>query len=334
MSAAVAETTAGITPHLIGHDEAMQQVADALSSGRMHHAWLMAGVEGIGKMTLAMHIAASVLSGGENQIGKINLQHRVTKLIAAEAHPDMLVVRRGVDEKTGEQRKVITVDEVLKIANFLHNTSTHGGWRVVIIDEAHLLNRNGQNAVLKILEEPPSRTLILITVTTPGALLPTIRSRCRVLPLAPLDEKQMKTILRRTAPTLSEDDLARLVTLSGGSVGFALKVAGTEMLPLFEEIEGMLSPAKPLDLSRLHKIAEKISPKSEADSYEVMTTLLVNSLGQAARHEAVGQGSTPQLEQKMRLWEKVGASFTLADSANLDRKLAFINAVGDIRAAI
>ncbi len=245
----------------------------------------------------------------------------------------MLVIRRGVDEKTGEPRKVITVEDVLKIANFLHKTSTHGGWRVVIIDEAHLLNRNGQNAVLKILEEPPSRTLILITVTTPGVLLPTIRSRCRVLPLAPLDEKQMKTILRRTAPTLSEDDLSHLITLSGGSVGFALKVAGTDMLPLFEEIEGMLSPTKPLDLSRLHKIAEKIAPKSEADSYDVMTTLLVNSLSYAVRQAAVGQGASPQLEQKMQLWEKVGASFSLADNANLDRKLAFINAVNDIRAA-
>ncbi len=80
----VTEAPAGIAPHLLGHDEAMGQVSAALSSGRMHHAWLMSGVEGIGKMTLATHIAASVLSGGENEIGKINLQHRVTKLIAAE----------------------------------------------------------------------------------------------------------------------------------------------------------------------------------------------------------------------------------------------------------
>ena len=327
------EPATGITPHLIGHDEAMQQVAEALKSGRMHHAWLLSGVEGIGKNTLAHHIAASVLSGGENEIGKINLQHRVTKLITAEAHPDMLVIRRGVDEKTGEPRKVIVVDDVLKIAQFLHKTSTHGGWRVVIIDEAHLLNRNGQNAVLKILEEPPSRTLILITVTTPGALLPTIRSRCRVLPLAPLTDKQMKPILMRNAPELSDAQLTRLIALSGGSVGFALKVAQTETLPLFEEVEGMLASNNQLDLSRLHKIAEKISPKSEGESYDVMTTLLVNHLSQAVKNMAVEQAAVANLDKKMKLWEKVEASFALADQANLDRKLAFINAINDIRAA-
>ena len=210
--------------HLVGHDEAMRQVVAALTSGRMHHAWLICGMEGIGKTTLAHHIAASVLSGGENEIGKINPTHRVTKLIHAEAHPDMLVIRRGVDEKTGEPRKNILVDDALKIAAFLHKTATHGGWRVVIIDEAHLLNRNAENAVLKILEEPPARTLILITVTTPGALLPTIRSRCRLLHLAPLDAKSMRVVLARTAPDLTGSDIFRLIELSGGSVGFALKI--------------------------------------------------------------------------------------------------------------
>ena len=174
----------------------MRQMAEAFASGRMHHAWLIAGIEGIGKTTLAYHIAQHVLSGGENKIGKLDMNHRVAKLVMAEAHPDMLVIRRAADEKTGELRNVIVVDDALRIASFLHKTATHGGWRVVIIDEAHTLNRHGQNAILKILEEPPAR--VLITVTTPGALLPTIRSRCRVLPLAPLDTKHMKTILTRS----------------------------------------------------------------------------------------------------------------------------------------
>src|ERR1700733_8775822 len=126
---------------LMGHDEALEQAAEAFASGRMHHAWLIAGIEGIGKMTLAMHIAHHVLSNGAGKIGVINPQDRVAKLIAAEAHPDMLIVRRAADDKTGELRKVIVVDDALKVGAFLRKTATHGGWRVVIVDEAHALNR-------------------------------------------------------------------------------------------------------------------------------------------------------------------------------------------------
>lgn len=324
-------TEPAFSPHLIGHDEAMRQVVAALNAGRMHHAWLITGIEGIGKTTLAHHIAASVLSGGENEIGKINIMHRVTKLIAAEAHPDMLVIRRGVDEKTGELRKGISVDDMRSIASFTHKTATHGGWRVVIIDEAHLLNRNAQNAVLKILEEPPAKTLILITVTTPGALLPTIRSRCRLLPLAPLDAKSMKIILSRTAPQLADADMARLITLADGSVGFALKILRTETLALYDELMAIFSAFPTLDVLRLHKIAESVSPKAEAESYDVLVSLIVNRLRQAARNDAVEQGLTPRLERLLQLGDKVEAIFAAAETANLDKKLAFINAVQDIR---
>ena len=319
------------SPHLIGHDEAMRQVADALTSGRMHHAWLITGIEGIGKTTLAYHIAANVLSGGENTLGKIDIMHRVTKLIAAEAHPDMLVIRRGVDEKTGEPRKGISVDDVRSIADFTHKTATHGGWRVIIVDEAHLLNRNAQNAVLKILEEPPARTLILITVTTPGALLPTIRSRCRLLPLAPLDNKNLKVILSRTAPQLSDEDLTRLISLSSGSVGFALKIVSSETLPLYDELMSIFGNFPALDIQRLHKIAESVSPKAEAESYDVLTTLIINHLRQAVRNDAATEGVTARLERLIQLWEKVQGVFAVTEVANLDKKLAFINAIQDIR---
>ncbi len=191
---------------LIGHDEALKQAAEAFTSGRMHHAWLIAGIEGIGKTTLAMHIAHHVLSKGTGAPGQINPQDRVAKLIAAEAHPDMLVLRRASDEKTGEIKKNIVVDDALKVGAFLRKTATHGGWRVVVVDEAHTLNRHGQNAILKILEEPPSQVLILMTVTTPGALLPTIRSRCRVVHLTPLDEAHLKTILRRAQPEMMPNE--------------------------------------------------------------------------------------------------------------------------------
>src|SRR5262249_2928281 len=162
-------------------------------------------------------------------------------------------------------RDVIVVEDALKIAAFLHKTATHGGWRIVIVDEAHTLNRHGQNAILKIVEEPPERTLILMTVTTPGALLPTIRSRCRILPVAALDKAHMRAILARTAPDAA--DIDRLLELSGGSIGFALKIVQSEALPLFDELVALLGEMPKLDIARLHKLADQMSRKADAETF-------------------------------------------------------------------
>jgi DNA polymerase-3 subunit delta' len=326
-------------PILTGHEAAIRQVAEAFAGGRMHHAWLIAGIEGIGKATLAWHIAYHVLSRGENPIGNLNLKHPSARLIAAGAHPDMLVVRRALNDK-GELRDSIVVEDALKIAAFLHKTATHNGWRVVVIDEAHALNRHGQNAILKILEEPPARALILMTATSPGALLPTIRSRCRLLPLEPLNDAAMATILARFAPEIAGDELARLIALSSGSAGFALKVIRTETLPLYAELLTLLGEMPKLDIARLHKLADQIGRKADAESFDVVTSLLADLLRGAVRAKALGAGkmqmplSALPLDRTLQLWDKTRATFALADQANLDRKLAFVNAVTEIRRAI
>lgn len=328
----MSELSPVLNPHLVGHDDAMRQVAEAFAAERMHHAWMIAGIEGIGKTTLAYHIAQHVLSAGENKLGKLDMNHRVAKLISAEAHPDMLVIRRATDDKTGELRNVIVMDDALKIASFLHKTSTHGGWRVVIVDEAHALNRNGQNAILKILEEPPARVLILVTVTTPGALLPTIRSRCRLLQLSPLDPAHMKTILMKAANSIATDEQDELIALSRGSIGFALKIIRTESLPLYRDLQELLA-SQSLDTARLHKLADQISRKADAENFDVLRALLTEHLRQAARDSALSASTHKERVGRVELWERIVAIFAMADSGNLDRKLALINIVNDIRAA-
>jgi len=319
------------TQHLVGHDEAMREVQAAFASGRMHHAWLIAGIEGIGKATLAKHIAQFVLANGESALGKIDPEHRVAKLVEAETHPDMLIIRRPVDEKTGELRNIIPVEETLRVAMFLHKTATHGGWRVVIIDEAHAMNRNGQNAILKIIEEPPPQTLILITVTTPGVLLPTIRSRCRVLPLAPLDAAHMQVILHRTAPQMPMEDVNALIALSGGSIGFALKVLHSEVLPLYREMLAILNAMPELDVARLYKLADQIAKKADAESFDVLTSLLIERL-RMLTHEEAHRVPVGRVDLTLQIWDKTRATLAALDHTNLDRKLAFINAMSEIRA--
>jgi DNA polymerase-3 subunit delta' len=319
--------------HLVGHDEAMRDVQVAFESGRMPHAWLIAGIEGIGKATLAKHIAQFIMANGQGELGKTDPHHHIAKLVEAETHPDLLVIRRPVDEKTGELRNIIPVDDALKVATFLHKTATHGGWRVVIIDEAHRLNRNGQNAILKIIEEPPPHTLILITVITPGVLLPTIRSRCRLLELAPLDMEHMRAILHRDAPHIAKEDISALIDLSGGSIGFALKILQSEVLPLYREMLAILDAMPQLDVARLHKLADQIGRKADTDSFDVLTTLLVERLRELAHHEARREPHG-HVTLALQIWDKTRETFRAAEVGNLDRKLAFINAMSDIRAAV
>ncbi|MBV8060054.1 MAG: DNA polymerase III subunit delta' [Alphaproteobacteria bacterium] len=318
---------------LIGHKQAQTEVVQAFASGRMHHAWLITGPEGIGKHRLALHIANHVLSNAQNPIDYWDASNRVTKLIQAESHPDMFILRRAIDEKTGAQRQVIVVDDTLKVSSFLRKTATHGGWRVVIVDEAHTLNRFSQNAILKILEEPPAHTLILMTVTTPGILLPTIRSRCRLLSLAPLDDQAMRMILSRAAPELEPGDADSLIKLADGSVGFALKILQTDALPLYRDMVEMLGKLPKLDLGRLHKFADMMGRKADFETYQVLSNLLLRHIRQhilALSHT----GHSVEVNRQFDMYEKVKGTLNLADQANLDHKLAFIKAISDIRAAL
>jgi DNA polymerase-3 subunit delta' len=318
-------------PALLGHDAALKQIADAYASGRMHHAWLVTGIEGIGKATLAYHVAHFILSDGKNALGKPNMQHPASKLIAAEAHPDLFVLRRPIDDKSGEPKDVIPAEDARKIAPFLHMTASLGGWRMAIIDEAHTLNRHGQNAILKVIEEPPKKCVIVLTATAAGGLLPTIRSRCRILPLQPLNENVMRAVLARCdVDERDQANLSRVIQLSSGSAGFALKMLENEALPLYEELMALLQN---FETARLHALADKMSRKADADSFAVITQLLVDHLRRNARDLA---GQTPvsaQLDRALQLWDKVKQTFAMAAGANLDRKLAFINAIMEIRRA-
>ncbi len=331
MSAADAiDAPAGGASPLTGHEEAARQFAESFASGRMHHAWLIAGIEGIGKSLFALHAAAHVLAGGRHDFGVFAVNDRAARLVQAESHPDLLIIRRAADEKTGALRNVIVVDDALKLASFLHKTSTHGGWRVAIVDEAHALNRNAQNAILKILEEPPARALILMTATTPGALLPTIRSRSRLLPLGPLDDAAMRAIVARVAPQIPGGDMERLLSLAGGSAGFALKIARTEGLELYGELTALLDAPGAPAIDRLHKLADRLAPKGENESFDVVAALLIETLRRGAADYAEGGGSRDQLDRRMRLWEETRATFAAAANGNLDRKLALVKAAGEI----
>src|SRR5947209_1685077 len=199
------------TLSLYGHAEAEQAFLTAYRGGRMPHAWLIGGVGigGIGKATLAYRMARFLFAHPDQAAEDVRkssslalpADHPVARRIAAQGHPDLLALERVEDEK-GKMPTMISVDLVRRTIGFFGSTAGEGGWRVCIVDSADELNPSGANALLKILEEPPAKALLLVVSHAPGRLLPTIRSRCRRLMLRPLAAAD---VARATADALGRD---------------------------------------------------------------------------------------------------------------------------------
>lgn len=224
-----------------GHDDAEAALAEGLASGRMHHAWLLAGPKGVGKATLAYRFARSAL--GAQRAGPrpfdVAADDAIARRLSAQSHGDLFVLRRGLNER-GRPRSEIVVEDARGLIGFFSMKSTEGGWRVAIVDAADELNRNAANAILKTLEEPPGKTVLLLISHAPGALLPTIRSRCRRLDLRPLDEASVRSAVE-TATGGAPDEAA--VRFADGRPGRAIALAAAGVGPLYGALTAALEAA-------------------------------------------------------------------------------------------
>ena len=200
------------------------------------------------------------------------------------------MVERGVDPKRKRQRRDIVAADARAVADFLHLTSSQGGWRAVIVDGADMMNSAAANSLLKILEEPPKRVVLMLTSDNPGRLLPTIRSRCRTLLLKPLEEDPISQLLQRFRPGLSDHDRTVLIRLAEGSIGRALDLSDGEGLAIYNFIINQLQSLPNLDSELLHTFAERMTRSGGEDSFELLTELLP---GQVARLIAAGRATRP-----------------------------------------
>lgn len=341
-SAAEKKNDATAIPHprvrdeLLGHMVAEQHILQLYNNKRLPHALLITGARGIGKATFAYRLARFLLSPqatGGGLFGdalppeslRIGPEKEMFKRIAAGSHSDLLVLE--ADD--------IKVEETRKIPSFLSMTPAEGDWRVVIIDSADAMNRNAANALLKILEEPPERAVLILISHNPGILLPTIRSRCRTLRLMPLHEKHFSQVLSSVLPEVSLDDQHALAELSGGSVGDALFLHAQDAKQLYRDMLELLSDPS---TAALHNFADRLNRKEAAPQFEAFSRLVVWLLARICaatltpqpevfvgeRKGLIRLRQSHNMDEWMELWEKANQMLHDTDNLYLDKKQVVI----------
>jgi DNA polymerase-3 subunit delta' len=322
-------------PLLLGHEAAEAAAAAAMRGGRLHHAWLISGPAGIGKATFAFRFARRLLAGmPEGPSLELPEGHPVFRRVAAASHADLLTVERTVNEKTRRMRTEIVVDDARGIPGFMHLTPAEGGWRVVVVDRAEDLNRNAANALLKVLEEPPPRAVLLLTCDAPGRLLPTIRSRCRRLRLDPLAEDAVDRLLLAYRPDLEASARGRIAGLAEGSVGRALDLADGGAVAVAEMVTAVLAAVPDLTVLRAHEVADRLGRDETA--FSTFMDLLRAGLSAAVRDAARGRtdhdqarllGTRP-LDAWVDVWHALTRLQDETEGARLDKRQALVAGFG------
>ena len=352
---------------LQGHDETLEHFWEVFNTGRAHHAWLITGAKGIGKATFVYRIIRELLAqnhivqelataesstGGlfgdalpivsptdanidenndEKNIdagGGVSKDHPIFKQVASGVHPDLFMIESTIEIGAGSQ---IKVDEVRKLSGFTTMTSANNGWRIALIDPVDQLNRNAANALLKILEEPPKKTLVFLISHTPGKLLPTIRSRCRVLKMHTLEENIIEDLIDKYFSNFYDGDKRILTRYAEGSFGRVVDFCKNDGLTIYKSFLNLMEYFPDFNVQDLYKFCEKYA--KNADDFMTTINMLFWWIGKniTAVHteknsEEFAQYFTKEnSKQWVELWDKMQELVGQTKTFHLDRKQVLLS---------
>lgn len=342
-----------------GHEDVEKQLCDLINSGHMPHALIFAGPEGIGKATMAFRLAKALLkrgvdddsSSGGGLFGEalpplktetldVDQEDQVSRMVAAAGHPDLLTVEREFDEKKGRFKGSLGIEPVRRIAPFMRMTASFGGWRIAIIDDADTMTNEAQNAILKILEEPPANALMIVVCHRPGMMISTIRSRCRMIHFGELPLASFSQILKKAERSLGDADIQILYAITGGSAGQAVRLLEEGGLEVVYKVSGLLAQWPTWDWYQIHNLAENLSKPGQEDSYKSFTEIFlwaVESLLKArvkqdalpqvlAQAEIVSMANNYSVESWLEIISQLKEHFQTAEYSNLDKRQAILGA--------
>jgi len=293
---------------MIGHDKAESAFLEAWQGGRLHHAWLLAGPQGMGKAAFASRVARFLVTHGRAGSGEAARlddpgDAAAAKLVDAGNHPEILHLTRQAKDKSprdkGDLARNITIDQIRQMIRRLHLSLSLGAWRVVIIDAVDDLEGDGANALLKTLEEPPAQTIFLLVSHSPGRLLPTIRSRCRMLRFQPVDRDVMTAWLHDMRSMLDAAEVRAIVAASGGVPGKALALIDSDVAAMEKKLLAIAASGDPDNRLR-EALAREVGGTSNRARLELAIDIVPGLLAQLARERPVAQ-IAPVLAQ----WDRV-----------------------------
>jgi DNA polymerase-3 subunit delta' len=315
---------------LLGGQAAERAFLDAFEGGRLHHAWLLVGAEGIGKATFAYRAARRLLGAAPYPaLGLLGARpdDRVCRQIIARAHPDLLVLQR--DPEDGKARKSIPVDEARLLPEFFAKSPAAAPYRVAIIDKADDLNDNAANAALKTLEEPPDRGVLFLLSDTPGVLLATLRSRCRRLRFEPPAEDEAGVWVSDRA-ALDIEEAVRVARMAGGAPGRAWRLAATGVLETDQAARALLRALPGADDAAMLALADGFRGAAGVARFELLFERLADEVaGMASGQAMAGEGAA--LDRWAEIWEMLISAPRAAEAVNLDRADVFYTALDRLR---
>ena len=328
------------TPRVFGHEPAVEALLAAHGSGRMPHAWLLAGPAGIGKASLAYRAAAMLLSvRGEASLA-MDPGDPVHRAVAEGNEPRLLRLIRTLPERGKTLRTAIAVDDVRAVKAALTFADPEDRWRAVIVDAAEEMNVSAANALLKVLEEPPERVAFFLVSHAPGRLLPTIRSRCRRVDLGALEEGDAA---RAFEQAMGEPPDPAILTAARGSVGEAVELAATGGAALRETLARVLAPLPArFDRAALHALADSAGAAGQNAAFSAASRLLGDLAARLATHAAGADAPPAGFEAlagagRAADWAEaalsIGETSARALALNLDRRMALLDMVGRIETA-
>lgn len=278
----------GDTP-VVGQEAAWQELLGALASERMHHAWLLSGAKGLGKRAFARAAAAELVRTAGAPVPDIDAHPDIHVLDHLPANDDE--AKKKAEGKPYQTKRNITVDQVRAMIRRLATKPTLGDRRAIVIDPADDMEKGAVNALLKALEEPPAGTYFLLVTHQPGRLLPTIRSRCRVLRFAALGAEELDAVIRRDAPQADAAARSAAIAAAQGSPGVALDIVEHDLGGIHTLMMRILRHGD-ADFSLRGALADEMGGRPARDrqiaALELARAVLVHELRDASPRRQLG----------------------------------------------
>ena len=308
---------------LFGHEAIVAQLTAAYRAAKLPHALVFAGPRGIGKATAAFQLAHYLLSNPSPDVAAVAFAPRdpvssLYRQVASGAHPSVLHLTRPLNDKTKSFKTALTVDEIRRVGRFLSLTAHDGGYRVVIVDPADDMNVNAANALLKNLEEPPSRTLFLLIAHSLGRLLPTIRSRCQIVRFQPLADHELLAALAAAGKQPEPASATAMLARAEGSPRNAIMLADYGGVEIGEALDKLATAPDPA-AADTHRLADAVAGRDQAIQFGIFNSHALDLLERAAS-AAAGRGEAARANRISEAWQNSRIAILDTDTYNLDRK--------------